>query len=75
MESAILNMRVAMNPISCRSTVTYRVLLLVLNPPRHKVPHKSLEAYNLVGRGQGMTEGDIQRHVAGGNSGVRDTKD
>lgn len=68
-------MRVAMNPISCRSTRTYRVLLLVLNPPRHKVPHKSLEANNLVGRGQGIAEGDIQRHIAGGNGGVRDAKD
>ena len=58
----------------CRSTCTYGVLLLVLNSPGHKVPHKSLETYNLVGRRESTAERDIQGHIAGGNSGVRDAK-
>jgi hypothetical protein len=70
-----VKIRVAPNPIACRSTCTYRVLLLDLNPPRHEVPHKSLEANNLVGRGESIAERDIQRHIASGNGGMRDAKD
>jgi hypothetical protein len=73
--SQCLEICVAMIPVACRSTCTYRVLLLVLNPPGHEVPHESLKTNNLVGRGESIPEGDIQCHIAGGNGGVRNTKD
>ena len=66
---------VAIIPVACRSTCTYRVLLLVLDPPGHEVPHQSLQANNLVRRRESIAEGNIQRHIAGGNGRVRNAKD
>lgn len=51
----------------------YWVERLFLDTASHEVPHERLQADGVVG-GESRAEWHIQRHIAGGNGEVRDSK-